>query len=217
MKQVTPSGEFNTYADAVAAAQVFALTSSKPHSTHPPGGIINASGASSNLYPTTLSKPLKLSLFPLDITHQHNLNRAQFRNKAAPLLASGSPLAEWVDAFLTHTFNKMEQLHLGNDGDNSSFSLHDPLCVWYALTRSSPAWATSLNSPEDIRVETTGQWTRGMCVVDRRSRKRRETDDASNDDHGNWLSGRSGNRINRIVESPGKELFADVLLDQIFG
>lgn len=74
----------------------------------------------------------------------------------------------------------------------------------------------SENSPEDIRVETTGQWTRGLCVVDRRSRKRRETDEVSNDDHGNWLGSSSGNRINRMVGSPGKEQFAEILLDRIF-
>ncbi len=43
----------------------------------------------------------------------------------------------------------------------------------YVLTRSNTAWTASPHSPaEDIRVETAGQWTRGMCVVDRRLRRR---------------------------------------------
>lgn len=53
-------------------------------------------------------------------------------------------------------------------------------------------------------------------MVDRRSRKKRETDEVSNDDHGNWLSSHYGNRVNRIVESPGKDQFAEILLDRIF-
>src|SRR5699024_6446896 len=137
---------FNTFADAVAAAQVFSLTSPKPPSTQPPGGIVDSTGACSDLYPASLSKPLKLSLFPLDITEQHSLSRGLFRSKAASLLSSRSPLAEWVDAFLTHSFEKINQLYPDSDGDKSAVSMHDPLCVWYALTRDSHPWKVSRNS-----------------------------------------------------------------------
>jgi hypothetical protein len=34
-------------------------------------------------------------------------------------------------------------------------------------------WVYSANSPEDIRIDACGQWTRGMCVIDRRNRPRR--------------------------------------------
>ena len=71
---------------------------------------------------------------------------------------------------------------------------------------------------EDLRVESSGQWTRGMCVVDRRSRKKRE-DDLDGEipgDTGNWLSARSGNRLRRCIGSPGEDLFGGFMLKRIF-
>jgi hypothetical protein len=45
-------------------------------------------------------------------------------------------------------------------------SLHDPLVVWSLLApRGGIAPA---GGARDVRVETGGQWTRGMCVADRR-------------------------------------------------
>ncbi|KAJ9197555.1 hypothetical protein DTO164E3_5697 [Paecilomyces variotii] len=209
---VTPVGEFNAYADAVAAARVFALTSPMPASTLPPT-------RSEKLppYPSKLSKQLTLRLFPLDITLRHNMTRGQFRQIVEPLLEAGSPLAEWVSAFMAHTFRTLETLHVGHEGDAASLSLHDPVCVWYALTADDKRWTPSPTSPEDIRVETLGQWTRGMCVVDRRNRHRIDSEVASTNDHGHWLSVRAGNRIWRIDGSPVEHDFGDVLMERIFG
>ncbi|KXG49030.1 uncharacterized protein PGRI_029000 [Penicillium griseofulvum] len=208
---VTPMGEFNAYADAVAAARVFALTSPNPHTTIPPT-------KSDRLppYPRSLSRQLTLRLFPLDITLRHNLSRGEFREAITPLLAAGSPLAEWVNAFMGHTFKTLERLHPGHVGDDAKLSLHDPVCVWYALTSEDPKWAYSKNSPEDIRIDTLGQWTRGMCVIDRRSRHRIEGEEESPSDHGLWLSGRAGNRIWRMDESPVEENFGKVIIDRLF-
>ncbi|KAJ9242458.1 hypothetical protein DTO207G8_214 [Paecilomyces variotii] len=209
---VTPVGEFNAYADAVAAARVFALTSPMPASTLPPT-------RSEKLppYPSKLSKQLTLRLFPLDITLRHNMTRGQFRQIVEPLLEAGSPLAEWVSAFMAHTFRTLETLHVGHEGDAASLSLHDPVCIWYALTADDKRWTPSPTSPEDIRVETLGQWTRGMCVVDRRNRHRIDSEVASTNDHGHWLSVRAGNRIWRIDGSPVEHDFGDVLMERIFG
>lgn len=86
-----------------------------------------------------------------------------------------------------------------------------------------------MGAPEDIRVEAAGQWSRGMCVVDRRDRRMREeaelVDQAQiagrvpNDpsDTGNWLSRRSGNRVFRVVGTPGEELFGREFLESVFG
>jgi len=78
-------------------------------------------------------------------------------------------------------------------------------------------------APEDIRVETAGQWTRGMHIIDRRNRKKAgvseqvkspgavdisnpfedlaiaNADDAGDDtgDNGSWLNPAKGNRVNR--------------------
>ncbi|QGA15391.1 hypothetical protein EYB26_003049 [Talaromyces marneffei] len=206
---VTPVGEFNSYADAVAAARVFALTSPNPQSTLPPSKILPP-------YPAKLSKTLTLKLFPLDITSQHDLIRGDFDRTITPLLQSGSPLAEWVDAFMAHVFQTLERLHPGHEGAKASLTLHDPVCVWYAMTSDDPRWKPTSTSPEDIRIETVGQWTRGMCVVDRRNRHKVEDDVESHSDHGLWLSSRAGNRIIRMEGSPGGETFGMLLMKKLF-
>ncbi|KAE8145540.1 inosine-uridine preferring nucleoside hydrolase [Aspergillus avenaceus] len=207
---VTPGAEFNAYADAFAAARVYALTSPSPKSTLP-------TGTSLPDYPANLSKQLTLRIFPLDITHRHGIKRGQFRQTVAPLLEKGSPLAEWVSAFMTHSFKTVEELHTGNEGDESELSLHDPVCVWYAMTAEDEKWKPSKSSPEDIRIETTGQWTRGLCVVDRRNRHRIEGDEESASDHGLWLSSRAGNRVWRMDASPAENnKFGEILLEKLF-
>ncbi|CAG8203630.1 unnamed protein product [Penicillium salamii] len=208
---VTPMGEFNAYADAVAAARIFALTSPNPHTTIP----ITKSDRLPP-YPEKLSRQLTLRLFPLDITLRHNLSKGQFQKAITPLLEGGSPLAEWVDAFMGHTFKTLERLHPGHVGDDAQLSLHDPVCVWYAITSEDPKWVYAANSPEDIRIDSLGQWTRGMCVVDRRNRHRIEGDEESSSDHGLWLSGRAGNRIWRMDGSPAEENFGDVIIQRLF-
>lgn len=117
----------------------------------------------------------------------------------------------------------METLYHGQEGGATSLSLHDPLCVWYALKAAdeddiSSTWIVT--SGEDIRVETTGQWTKGMCVVDRRSRKIEEGDDGEGGavgDKGGWLSRSGGNRISRCVGTPGEGALALYWLETVFG
>jgi inosine-uridine nucleoside N-ribohydrolase len=223
---ITPCAEFNCYADAVAAARVYALTSPTPASTMPP---VPKNKKTLPPYPAKLSRRLKLSLFPLDITTPHELRKGFFTEKMQGLKASGSPLAQWVDTFLSRTFDKIESML----GDNSEpgLSLHDPLCIWYMLLRDNPLWK-AVPKLEDIRVETSGQWTRGMHVVDRRNRAKAEEVDANvmdtedptaaptleekPGDAQSWLSGSKGNRINRIIGSPGEELFAQELMRRLF-
>lgn len=60
--QMTPGAEFNTYADSVASARVFALTNRNPRTTMPP--TLSGKGQLSP-YPEKLSRTLKLKLFPL--------------------------------------------------------------------------------------------------------------------------------------------------------
>ncbi|KAI9819979.1 MAG: hypothetical protein M1827_006549 [Pycnora praestabilis] len=222
---ITPLAEFNTYADAVAAARIYALTSPSPSSTMPPAPPLSAPRhkpppPSLGSYPPSLSRQLKLTLFPLDITESHLLRRGDFTAKVAPLVSAGSPLAEWVTAFLSAMFHKMETLHPGHEGDSAALALHDPLCVWYALTSASPAWIASPQSPEDVRIETAGQWTRGACIVDRRTRNEIDEDGDGGElpgDRGGWLSKKKGNRINRIAGTPGEDSFGAYMLLRIFG
>ena len=226
---MTPLGEFNIYADTTAAARVFALTSPNPASTMPVIPDIQ-------LLPETAAAPLppypprdklgperlNVILFPLDLTTQHTLRRTDFSKKIQPLLENESPLAEWVNAILTPTFKRMEALHHGNDANEASISLHDPMCVWYAMKQETLKDHWTLNVDEDIRVETTGQWTRGACIVDRRDRRKR--DDPSDTGEGpikgdtdGWLSSKRGNRLKRCVSSPGESVLGSFMLDVIFG
>ncbi|KAH0360903.1 nucleoside hydrolase, partial [Aureobasidium melanogenum] len=218
---VTPVAEFNTYADSIATARVYALTSPTPNSTIPPSPpALPGSKSLPHLapYPAKLSRQLKLTVFPLDITTPHKITRGQVKQTIQPLIEAGSPLAEWTAAFLNSTFDKVESLMEGISGDSVGLELHDPLCIWYALTHDDAGW--KIKKDEDIRIETTGQWTRGMTVVDRRGRKKRAPDDGEGEipgDAGNWLSPNAGNRVGRCVQSPGFDIFAPYLLRRVFG
>ncbi|KAG4221558.1 hypothetical protein PC116_g29966 [Phytophthora cactorum] len=211
---VTPVAEFNTYADAVAAARVFALTSPNPASTMPP---VPKDKTTLPPYPEKLSRPLHLSLFSLDITTPHLLNLGFFLEKIEPQLAGGSPLGVWVNTFMAGIFRQITSI-VGTE-EEPGLSLHDPLTVWYMLTGSDPAWKLAKNAPEDIRIETSGQWTHGMHVSDRRGRARPDgvnTFEVPGDGDG-WLSLLRGNRINRYVSSPGEMAFAPYLMERLFG
>ncbi|KAK0773236.1 hypothetical protein LTR38_016634 [Friedmanniomyces endolithicus] len=222
--QITPLAEFNTFADAYAAARVYALTSPNAHTTlpptpPPPPGVDPASDAPPPFlapYPEKLSKRLNVTLFPLDITERHLLTRGEYRRVITPLLEAKSPLAEWTEAFLSSTSDKIETLQKDVSGDAVALQLHDPSCIYYCITSSDSRW--KMIEDEDIRVETSGQWTRGMCVVDNRTRKKREDSEVGEQpgDSGNWLSRWAGNRLARCVGSPGEETFGGYMLKRIF-
>ncbi|KAH0251582.1 nucleoside hydrolase, partial [Aureobasidium melanogenum] len=129
---VTPVAEFNTYADSIATARVYALTSPTPNSTIPPSPpALPGSQSLPHLapYPAKLSRQLKLTVFPLDITTPHKITRGQVKQTIQPLIEAGSPLAEWTAAFLNSTFDKVESLMEGISGDSVGLELHDPLCI----------------------------------------------------------------------------------------
>jgi inosine-uridine nucleoside N-ribohydrolase len=223
---ITPVGEFNCYADAVAAARVYALTSKMPRATMPP---IPDGLSSLPAYPEKLSRRLRLTLFPLDITTPHLLNRSFVDERMLPMVDTGSPLALWACHFLSKTFDKIVSME--GDANEPGLSLHDPMTIWYVLTQADPAWRP-VDPPEDIRIETCGQWSRGMHLVDRRGRQKpapewgsRSTDEpdkmdsftveAIPGDKDFWLSD-YGNQIHRMMGSPGEDIFADYLMKRVF-
>ncbi|KAI4207461.1 MAG: hypothetical protein LQ349_009845 [Xanthoria aureola] len=226
---MTPVAEFNALADPIAAARIYALTSPTPQSTMPPFG---APTTSLNDYPPPAhlgAQRLRVVKFPLDITTRHSLRRDEVLATVEPLRAQGSPLAEWVMAFTEQSFRTTEALNVGFEegGGGTWVSLHDPVVLWYAVATGSgekemEGWEVVRG--EDIRVETVGQWTRGMCVVDGRDRKKRVEAEAEGEgeeevegDMGDWLSGRKGNRVDRCVGTPGDGVLAGVLLRTVFG
>ncbi|KOS19172.1 Uncharacterized protein ESCO_001000 [Escovopsis weberi] len=223
---VTPVAEFNTYADPVAAARVFALTSRRPECTMPPA----PPGSTLPDYPAKLSRPLNLTLCPLDITDPHLIGRNFFSDKIRPVVDAGSPLARWTSHFINGAYAKIESF-MGSDRE-PGLSMHDPLTVWYMLTHDDPRWRSPAKL-EDIRVETAGQWTRGMHIVDKRSKlKPAEAavelsdnpdadpkiillDEVPGDTMG-WLSVLKGNRVRRLTESPGEEVFKEFWMQSVF-
>lgn len=181
-------------------------------------------------YPDVMSNRLKLTLLPLDITTTHLLLKASLSESVEPLLNAGSPLAEWVMAFLAPTLERSKESGL------EGLSLHDPLAVWYAITSATNASAEAgnkwkLDEDQDVRVETAGQWTRGACVVDRRGRQKikryaKELAEGKegpavpvSGDAGGWLDVDRGNRVRVVVKSPGEsgdKDFEAELLRRIF-
>lgn len=211
---ITPAAEFNHYACAWSAARIYALSSPRPASTLPPAPAPAPA-------PSPSLPQLNLSIVPLDITCRHLMAEEAFRAVAAPLEAAGSPLAAWTSVFLAAAFVRMEEVYLAQEhGVGGDLEMHDPLCVWYLLSRMrGDVWTVVEN--RDIRVEATGQWTRGMCVVDRRG-KRVEQDLVEElllGDIDGWLHAGYGNRVRQVLQSPpGHEQgFAGELLQRVFG
>ncbi|KKP02455.1 inosine-uridine preferring nucleoside hydrolase [Trichoderma harzianum] len=225
---VTPVAEFNTYADRVAAARLYALTLLVPASTMPP-----ASENFANLpaYPAKLSRRLKLTLLPLDITTRQTISRSVLNERIKPFINAGSPLALWIAHCLNGAIDGVANL-VGDDVE-TGFSLPDVCTVWYAMMPNDPAWEIP-DMPADISIETAGQWTKGMHmhIIDSRNRSRQDQAvladseskpvDESNfitveegpGDPMGWLSHTRGNRLNRITSSPAGGVF-DIWMEKV--
>lgn len=199
--------EFNHYACAYSAARIYALTSPNPSSTLPP----SRTGFTIPTSNRKTQKRLNLTLLPLDITTMHLLPSNVFLDVATPLGETGSPLANWCGHFLAVAYRKMEELYREQqscDGgvakkreQDVHLSLHDPMCVYYVLTQGEGGW--KFWKDRDIRVDATGQWTRGMCIVDRRTRRMAgEEEELVVGDVDGWLHSGLGNRIQQVVGSP---------------
>ncbi|CAI9633500.1 unnamed protein product [Alternaria burnsii] len=214
---MTPGAEFNTYADSIASARVFALTSQNPHLTMPP---VISNGKKEQLppYPEKLSKRLTIKLFPLDTTELHVLPKAMYEDYINLKPIKGSPMAEWTSLFLDATFKKNASLNPQQDPTKAGLQLHDPLTIWYALCPNNSAWKFK---EEDVRVETSGQWTRGCTIVDRRGRPITEGQGNLSEevvgDAGGWRDSRRGNRVGWCTRSPGESKFGRILLHRVLG
>jgi len=203
---ITPVAEFNQYACSYSAARIYALTSPNPMSTMPLCKGLKP-------YPEVLPKRLKLTAFPLDVSTVHTLSLDTFDAVTESLSERGSPLAQWIHHFLAPTFVHLKTIYTDS---NISLSLHDPLCIWYLLT-DGKGW--TIKESVDVRVETEGQWTRGMSVVNRRKKIIEENLESPVKTHDRdvWLHRGHGNRVRVVLDSEYKTRFGEVMLRRIFG
>ena len=117
---------------------------------------------------------------------------------------------------MSATFDKTESLCPEVSRDAVEVQIHDPLTTWYCVDDDNPKW--KFNEAEDLRVETTDQWTRGMFVTNQNTRDQKNDHSDSEAPGGtDWMTEGNGNRINRCVRSPGHDIFGRLLLKRIFG
>ncbi|KAI5813198.1 nucleoside hydrolase [Pyronema omphalodes] len=211
---ITPVAEFNQYACSYSAARIYALTSPAPQSTMPPCRELQP-------YPVKLSRPLKLTTFPLDITNTTLLSLETFDQVTKLVLSpespeKGSPLAQWVRYFVARTFDVIKDTLHGERDQDRFLALHDPLCIWYVLTSETGDW--TINENVDVRVEVNGQWTRGMSVIDKRTKIKEldATKPPKASDSGGWLHAAMGNRVRIAVDLGDRDTFGAEMLKRIF-
>ncbi|RMZ91549.1 hypothetical protein DV736_g1206, partial [Chaetothyriales sp. CBS 134916] len=158
----TPFAEANIYADAHAAALVFSLTFPDPSLTMPSSfGPASSTASETSVAHGQAKRCLSLTLFPLDITTTHLMHREDFNQAMANDVEDDSPLARWVSTCVSALFDKVASQtraiggHCGSS-TNTAVQLHDPLCIWYAITSDVLEWKTAVDGGcEDIRIETT--------------------------------------------------------------
>jgi hypothetical protein len=125
---------------------------------------------------------------------EYNLYENQFFTAVSDRAAAGSPLTVWSSVWLQSTFDTFRRLNV--DCSDVHINMHDPLATWYAICGDEHgAWESH---DQDVRVETEGQWSRGVTIEDDRGRQKT---DAEAEDDGKWL-GRGGNHVKVVTKAP---------------
>lgn len=230
---VTPYAEFNVFSDAQAAAAIYNLTGVAITNG------VTFKGLDLTIFPLDitsrhfLAEPDYLAMLTArglkpDPTYSHILVPLTTESSPAKEV---SPLLEWCHSWLMTTFDTMRHL-FGHDLMTPAqreaegpvvIEMHDPLALWYAIHADTTTNTTAaagadwtIDTGLDIRVETTGEFTRGMTVYDTRGRTKRA--EPTKNDFGRWLLESHGNYVNVARESPYHEgEFGRILLETIFG
>lgn len=102
-------------------------------------------------------------LIPLDITSRQTIEFDRLiPNKD---LSNATPIEHFLSTMLKRPRIVLRQLGLPDH-----FEMHDPFAAWYTLRTSGeglcePGWGTVKRK---FIIEKVGEYTKGMCVVDRR-------------------------------------------------
>lgn len=162
----SPTAEFNCYADPVSCW--IEVSESRPSTNL---AFLSSQYAAQAILEAVESNQFHLVMCPLDITSQHTVPFDQLIH--SPSSSSNShpptPLKQFTTAVLTRVRGLMK-----NFGEPDEMQMHDPLAIWYAIENASRSdlegegkgrWGTQRRV---FKVERSGEYTRGMCVVDRR-------------------------------------------------
>lgn len=150
--------EANAYNDAYASVRTYALTSGDIASTFP---TTYYSKIQAQPLPERLPKRLNVIIFPMDITNSHCITYNSFIDTVKPLSDAGSPLSTLAYTFMKGIHdNWLNDCKLLDGTGEECITLHDPVPIWYALNQTG--W--TISTPKDLRVESLGQWTKGMHV-----------------------------------------------------
>ncbi|SCV37113.1 related to inosine-uridine preferring nucleoside hydrolase [Fusarium fujikuroi] len=196
---ISPVSEANAYNDAAAAARTYTLTSANLASTFP---TTDFSKVPLPAYPDRLSKQLNVTIFPMDLTNSHCITYNAFIDTVKPLADSGSPLSTLAYTFMKGIHDNCDKDCIFLEGTNEEcITLHDPVPVWYALGRDF--W--NISAPKDLRLESLGQWTKGMHV-EYQINMTAEANSPLNP------GTRQGNRVRQALESPGRDEFQRMIM-----
>lgn len=194
-----PFAEFNILADPEAAAITFALTNPQLSTAIPttlPG--LNVSAF------RQLASPVKVTLVPLDITRQHYFSEDEWEDAC-----QGTELADWIHKVCASSFRAVPGNSTTEPTQSNALVPHDALCLWYVLNADEADANNSLfqRVVMDLRVETRGEWTKGMCCVDRRLKTIipvSTTAVSPSIDPGMWMDSSLSNCVGVLKETPGR-------------
>lgn len=168
-----------------------------------------------------------LIMCPLDITTPHQI---PFFDLISPSSDPSTPIRKFVSAML----GRVRELQ-ASFGLPDAMEMHDPVAVWYAIAHAGPSPAPGWSlRPRDFKIERTGEYTRGMCVVDRRGTNEENEDRTKNEKlQGGALPNlppkdesvdRMGKPVVKaeklpyvVVGTPGSEVLRKLLLERVFG
>ncbi|CED83155.1 Predicted inosine-uridine preferring nucleoside hydrolase [Phaffia rhodozyma] len=161
--------------------------------------------------PSRSSHPFHLTILPLDVTTPHAV---PFPELLLP--SPESPVDVYTSAFLPRVKEIYSSLGLPDE-----MEMHDPMVVWVAVALARGDSGFSVRRRK-FEVERKGEWTRGMCVIDRRGT---EEADLAIRTHGGIKpkssdeikSDVSQSGIEVVVETTGKEAFRKEFMQRTFG